>query len=184
MFGSFKCFCCSASKLFKSPDGYFHCLSSLFAGSKIFSLVYLVVETVEHEVQKIRNYSFCAFCFEKIYKMIVSSRSELDKDLTYDTNPWLNFICDLDVIKIFNHQTTHLLEFNHISCNIYILFRYKFSASCKPLLMNFFNRTLDLLIRTHSVDTSHHDISEYSTVCSTLEHLKVYLESWIGFELG
>ena len=55
-----------------------------FLESKLFNLEILVVEAVADKVDKIRNNRFCPLCLQKICQVVVGSRQELDKDLTYD----------------------------------------------------------------------------------------------------
>ena len=81
-----------------------------FLESKLFNLEILVVEAVADKVDKIRNNRFCPFCLQKICQVVVGSRQELDKDLTYDTNARLFLIGDRDRIKIMDHLTAHFFE--------------------------------------------------------------------------
>ena len=64
----------------------------LSAGSQMLRLVDLVVEAVEHEVQKIRNYRFRAFRFQKLHQMVVGGRRELHQNLAHNADARLGDI--------------------------------------------------------------------------------------------
>ena len=58
---------------------------SLFK-AQFLVLKVLVVETVAHEINQIRNDSLGTFLFQKLCQMIVGSRKEFYQDLSYDTD--------------------------------------------------------------------------------------------------
>ena len=69
-----------------------------FLESKLFNFEILVVEAVADKVDKIRNNRFCPLCLQKICQVVVGSRQELDKDLTYDTNARL-FLIGIGIVS-------------------------------------------------------------------------------------
>lgn len=134
-----------------------------FLESKLFNLEVLVVEAVADKVNKVRNNRFCAFCFQKICQMVVGSRQELDKDLTYDTNARLFLIGDRDRIKIMDHLTAHFFEgtmADAAAC-------YEGNDALLPDFVLAVYDTLFQLIRTHAIYAFHQDITEYGTVNDT-----------------
>ena len=84
------------------------CLGPLEA--KIFYLEVLIIETVAHEIDQIRYNCLSAFRFQKLCQMIICSRQELDKDLTYDADTRLLHITDRNGIKFVNHFAAHFLK--------------------------------------------------------------------------
>ena len=146
--------------------------------AKFLNLEVLVVEAVADKVNKVRNNRFCAFCFQKICQMVVGSRQELDKDLTYDTNARFFLIGDRDGIKIVNHFTAHFFEgtmADAAAC-------YKGNGALLPDLVLAVYDTFFQLVRTHAVYTFHQDIAEYSTVNDTFDQRQSQLESRIALQ--
>ena len=78
--------------------------------SKIFYLKVLIIEAVAHEIDQIRYNCLSAFRFQKLCQMIICSRQELDKDLTYDAHTRLLHITDRNGIKFVNHFAAHFLK--------------------------------------------------------------------------
>ena len=57
------------------------------------ALKFCIVEAVEQEVGQIRYDCFGTFGFEQIYKIVVGSWKEFNKDLSNNTDTWLFDIC-------------------------------------------------------------------------------------------
>ena len=113
------------------PDAESGDLCSLFACVQMLSLVNLVVETVEHEVQQIRNHSFRTFTFQQFYQMIVAGRRELHEDLADYADTGLLDIQYRNRIEITNDLSTHLAELR----NADMLGRYEFLYPGKPFFV-------------------------------------------------
>mgnify|MGYP006877463803 CR=1 FL=1 len=134
--------------------------SLILLKSKELTLKVLVIETVIDKVDQIRADCLGTFCFQKFCQMIVRSRKELDKDLTYDTNARLFLIGDRDRIKIMDHLTAHFFEgtmADAAAC-------YEGNDALLPDFVLAVYDTLFQLVRTHAIYAFHQDITEYGTV--------------------
>ena len=110
--------------------------------------------------------------------MIVSSRKEFNKDFSNDSNTrFLNVEC-LDIIKIIDDLFTKLLK----SLTGRISFGYKFLNNFSPFVVNLICSSRYGLIRTHTVNTFHKDISEYCCVDSAENQCRRKFESRIIFQ--
>ena len=67
MHAFFEGLCGRGTYPFHGEDAELRRQGSLFAGAQVIRLVQLIVKTVEHKVQKIRNYGFRPFRFQKFH---------------------------------------------------------------------------------------------------------------------
>lgn len=137
----------------------------------------LIVEAVEQEIKKIRNNCLSPFAFKKLCQMIVGSRKEFNQDFSNDSNTrFLNVEC-LDIIKIIDDIFTKFLE----SLTGRIAFGYKLLNNFSPFTVNLICGSRYGLVRTHTVNTFHKDISEYCCVDSTKNQCRRKFKSRVIF---
>ena len=79
----FKFFCSSTSQPVDSGDSGICCERGSLFKTEIFEFKVLIIETVTHKVQKVRNYCFRALFFQKFHQIIVGGGEELYKNLSY-----------------------------------------------------------------------------------------------------
>ena len=105
-----KSFACRLSHPFDCFDSpVCHGCLGLFE-SKIFYLKVLIIEAVAHKINQIRYNCLSAFRLQKLCKMIVCGRQELDKDLAYDADTRFLHIADRNGVKFMDHFTAHFLK--------------------------------------------------------------------------
>ncbi len=90
--------------------------SGLLTGAQLLGLINLVIEAIEHKAHKIRYGGLGAFCFQKVYQMVVGSGSIFYQDLTYHTYLRLSFLVNGDVVKVLDDFLAHLLYLQEIRC--------------------------------------------------------------------
>ena len=105
-----KCFICGLTNPVNRFNSYISKEGFGFLKSKVVYLEILIVEAVGHKVNKIRHHRFGTFCFQKLCKVIISSRKEFDQNLTYNTNTRLLLITDRNSVKFMNHFPAHFLK--------------------------------------------------------------------------
>ena len=70
-----------------------------FFRAQMLRLINLVVEAVQHKVQKVGHDGFRPFGFQKLHKMIVRHGGEFDEDFPYDADPGLFLIGNGNCVK-------------------------------------------------------------------------------------
>ena len=178
MFTFCKCFGSRSTEPFQSFDSKISCCCFGLLHSQMGNFEVLIVEAVEQEVEKIRNNCFGAFTFQKLCQMIVGSRKEFNKDFSNDSNTWLLDIKCLDIIKIIDDLFTKLLK----SLTGWISFGHKLLNNFSPFAVNLICSSRYGLIRTHTVNAFHKDISEYCCVDSAENQCRRKFESRIIFQ--
>ena len=98
--------------MFNRPDAQGGNAGGFFAGAQVFRLVQLIVETVQHEIQKIRNHCLRALALQKFYQMIVAGGREFYQDLTDDADPGLFDVQDGNGVKIPDDIPAEAVEFS------------------------------------------------------------------------
>jgi hypothetical protein len=70
----------------------------------MLSLKVGVIETVKEKVNQVGHNSFCTLCLKKVYKIVVGSRKEFNKDFTYNSYTGLLNICNGKCIKLTDNS--------------------------------------------------------------------------------
>ena len=110
--------------------------------------------------------------------MIVGSREEFYKNLSYDADSWFLFICNRKGIKFPDHLSADPVKL----IQAYMLSGYEGDTAFFPFPVKRVGRSLDCFVRTHAVNTFHKDISEYCTECKAGSQFCSNFKSWIFFQ--
>ncbi len=105
--------CRSSAQPFQSFDAKASDAFGFLLKPRLSALKLCVVEAVEQEVHKIRDNSFGTFGFQQVCQIVVGCRKEFDKNLTDYANTRLFNIKYVDIVKVIDDLTAHLLEFSH-----------------------------------------------------------------------
>ena len=151
--------------------GFFH--------AKMRYLEVLVVETVQQEIQKIRNHCLCAFAFQKFHQVVVGCRQEFYKDLADYAYSWFLNIQKFDVVvKVSDDLPAQLFE----PPSGGVALGEEVCADFFPLCVHGVGGAWDRLIRTDPVYAFHENVSKYRGVDAPESQHWCDLKSWIVFQ--
>ena len=146
--------------------------------AKFFCFEVVVVEAVEKEICQIRNDSFCAFRFQQLYQVVVGGWQEFYQDFAYNADLRLFHIGNRKVIKLPDNAAADFFEFA-----VGWIFTGKETLACfVPFFVKGISRAFCLLIRAHTIETAHEDITKYQAVNPTNCQPGGNLESGILFQ--
>ena len=94
-------------------DGFDACLGKqrrLFAGAEFLRFVYLVVEAVEHKIQKIRHDGFRTLTFQKLHQMVVGGGGKFYENFPHNAYPRFYGVSYRYRVKFFDDLPAHFLE--------------------------------------------------------------------------
>ena len=110
--------------------------------------------------------------------MVVCSRKEFDKDLSYDTNTRFLLITDRNQVKLMHHFVAHFFELAVADTAAL----QEGNDSLLPDLMFTIDDSRLQLIWTHTINTFHQNISEYRTITYSFDKRKCQFESRVAFQ--
>ena len=121
--------CCGTAQPLDCPDTKRGETGGFFAHAKLFRLVNLVVEAVEHEINQIRHHGLSALRFQKLHQMVVAGGRELDQNLAHDAYAgFLQILINGDGVKFTHNLTAHAVK----GKEIHVLCGNKFLCTLHP----------------------------------------------------
>ena len=146
--------------------------------SKVLYLEIRIVEAIAEEIDQIRHNRLGAFAFEKLRQMVIGRRKELNQNLADNTDTRFFLVRNRNVVKVADHRAADLFKTGMTQ----VFGRNEINTDFLPFPVNPVCRALFLLIRTHPVDTFHHDITELRRIAETDCKIRCNLEARIFFE--
>ena len=132
-----------------------------FLHPQVGYLEVLVVEAVEQEVQKIRNYRLSALALQKLHQIVVGGGQEFHQDLAHHAYPWFFDIQKFNVVvKVCDNLLAEFLE----PAPGWMRSGHKFCAHLLPFLMHGVHGARHCLVGPQPVYAFHKDIAEYGGV--------------------
>ena len=142
--------------------------------SKVLYLEIRIVEAIAEEIDQIRHNRLGAFAFEKLRQMVIGRRKELTRiSPTIPTRGFFSSV--IGMVKVADHRAADLFKTGMTQ----VFGRNEINTDFLPFPVNPVCRALFLLIRTHPVDTFHHDITELRCIAETNRKIRCDLEARI-----
>ena len=142
----------------------------------MIGLVFLIIESVLKEVEKIGHDCFGTFRFQEIYQIIIGGRGELDQYLTYDPDLWFaDIFVDQKSIKIIYDLPAESVKSRYG----YMIRLNEPSAGFYPFPVKFIGRTRCQLVRPHAIEASHENVTDRCCAYTSQQELGRDLEARI-----
>ena len=175
----FEFFCGRAAQFFNCPYAKGGDACRFFAHAKLLCFIYLVVEAVEHKVNQVRHNCLRAFCFQKLYKVVVAGRREFYQNLTDNSHPgFFHILVYGNGVKISDNLSADTVKAEEI----HVFAGDEILRDFQPFFMHGIDAAGFLFIGTHPIDAAHKDIAEDGAVSGAHQQIGIQVEARIALD--